>query len=1289
MKRSLSSVLGSNRSGLLSLALLFALAIYGIVVLKSDAKSRPTYASQINGQILGPIVGTPVAFGISVQARELSSIPRTFPELDAFGNIEEDHERENDDMINPIVPGYGAGAERFALTPFVDPLLAKNDLFSPQSMPTPELSFEGVSSNDRSAVFGNRVMPPDTNGDVGPNHYVSSVNGPVGVYNKNTGLLAGPLFRLSSLFTSLPTTSGCGTRDDGDPVALYDPLADRWILSQFALPTGSSTGPWFECIAVSQTGDPLGAYFVYAFQTPSGSGFPDYPKLGIWRDAIYMTDHQNGFSSLPSGGGSGTGFFAFDRSKMLVGDPSATYVYFNRPTAGEGGIIPADMDGPTAPPVNVPMTFFRYIADEFGAGFVDGVRAYEFVPDFTSPASSTLTIRPDIPGAAFDARQPSGRADIEQPSPALPANNLDSLDDRAMSRVPYHNLGTQADPVNSYVMAWGVNVSGAPAGTLTATSFTAGIRWTELRRDADGTITIRDQGTQANASVDGATGVNYWMPHAAQDNQGNIAVGFSASGTTVNPGIKWAGRTGSSPAGTLNEGEATMFVGDGVQLATNSRWGDYSSMSVDPSDDCTFYYHQEYRSLANNGISNGFGWNTRVGRFKYPTCTPPPSATITGTVTSCATGLPLNQASVTATGGYNRSTIANGTYSMKVSPGSYTLTGGKLGGYSGANANTSVDGGGTSTVNICLAPIAVVGAGSTSIVSESCGVSNAAADPGEIITISLPISNTGAADTADLTATLQATGGVTVPSGTQTYGVVPAGGAPVVKNFTFKVDPALLCGNVVTLTWNLQDGATSFGTVTKTIGTGTPIVTLTQNFDGVTAPALPAAWVQNQTSGTGITWVTSTTTPKSTPNSAFANDPTTANAAAIESPVFAVTAPLATVSFQKAFSTEAGFDGVVLEIKIGAGAWTDIETAGGSFVTGGYTGTLASGSGNPIGGRQAWSGASTTFTATQVTLPSAANGQNVQLRWLMGSDVGTGGPGFRLDDVVISGAVECSVCVATNKAPFDFDNDGKTDISVFRPSNNNWYLNRSTAGFAAFQFGAADDIMTPADFTGDGKTDVAVFRPSIGTWFIMRSEDNTFFGVGFGTNGDIPAPADYDGDGKADQAVFRPSNGSWYLQRSTAGFSAVGFGSSGDQPSIGDFDGDGKSDIAVYRPSTGYWYRLNSSNGTFFAVQFGTSGDKIVPADYTGDGKTDVAVWRPSIGTWFVLKSEDLSFYGVGFGLPTDLPAPGDFDGDGKCDVAVFRPSSGTWFMIQSSSGFNAVGFGSTGDRPAPNAFVF
>lgn len=274
---------------------------------------------------------------------------------------------------------------------------------------------------------------------------------------------------------------------------------------------------------------------------------------------------------------------------------------------------------------------------------------------------------------------------------------------------------------------------------------------------------------------------------------------------------------------------------------------------------------------------------------------------------------------------------------------------------------------------------------------------------------------------------------------------------------------------------------------------------------------------------------------------------------------------------------------------------------------------------------------------------------------------------------------------------FDYDADGKTDVSVFRPSQNAWYLLRSQAGFAAYQFGAAGDSLTPADYTGDGKTDVAIWRPSTGVWFILRSENNTITGGGFGQNGDIAAPGDYDGDGKADLAVYRPgASSTFFVQRSTAGFQAFSFGIAEDKPTTGDFDGDGKVDFAVYRPSQGAWYRFNSSNNSFYAVQFGAAGDKIVPADYTGDGKTDVAIWRPSNGTWFVLKSENLiTVTGGGFGQNGDIPEPGDYDGDGKVDFAVYRPAQGVHYLLQTTAGFSAVPFGIAEDRPTPNAFVY
>ena len=276
------------------------------------------------------------------------------------------------------------------------------------------------------------------------------------------------------------------------------------------------------------------------------------------------------------------------------------------------------------------------------------------------------------------------------------------------------------------------------------------------------------------------------------------------------------------------------------------------------------------------------------------------------------------------------------------------------------------------------------------------------------------------------------------------------------------------------------------------------------------------------------------------------------------------------------------------------------------------------------------------------------------------------------------------------RAPFDFDGDNKTDISIFRPSNGEWwYLRSSDGGNRAAQFGASSDKLVPGDFTGDGKTDIAFWRPSNGSWFILRSEDDSFFSFPFGTTGDVPAPADYDGDGKTDAAVFRPSSGTWYILNSGgSGTSIVNFGVSTDKPVTADYDGDGKTDIGIFRSSDGSWWYLRSSDGQFRVFRFGIGTDKPVQGDFTGDGKADIAVWRPSSGVWYIQRSEDNSFYSLPFGANGDVPAPGDYDGDGQFDTAVFRPTTGNWFVQRSTAGALITTFGTTGDRPIPNAFV-
>ncbi len=273
---------------------------------------------------------------------------------------------------------------------------------------------------------------------------------------------------------------------------------------------------------------------------------------------------------------------------------------------------------------------------------------------------------------------------------------------------------------------------------------------------------------------------------------------------------------------------------------------------------------------------------------------------------------------------------------------------------------------------------------------------------------------------------------------------------------------------------------------------------------------------------------------------------------------------------------------------------------------------------------------------------------------------------------------------------FDYDGDGKDDISVYRPSNNYWYLSRSSdSQFSFHYFGAPGDIPTPGDFDGDRKTDFAIFRPSTGDWWYQSSITGVFTFAHFGGDGDIPRPSDIDGDGRTDFVIYRAVERNWYRLSSASGiWSQKHFGAAGDKPIIGDFDGDGKFDPAIFRPSTGVFWYMSSIDSIHRAIAWGAGTDIPVPADYDGDGKTDAAVYRPSTGYWYILNSSTGTYLFMPFGIAEDKPVAADYDGDGKADIAVYRPSIGTWYLLRSTAGFTAQQFGNSTDIPTENAFV-
>jgi hypothetical protein len=1135
-------------------------------------------------------------------------------------------------------------------------------------MPAPSRSFDGLSNIDNAVVYSLLIIPPDMNGDVGPNHYVQIVNSLFRVYDKN-GMAMSPPVRISDLFQSLGTV--CSTRIDGLPVVLYDPLADRWLISQ----TCAAFPPFRQMVAVSKTGDPLGAYYAYEFVMPNVK-LNDFPKFGVWTDAYYMsTDEFLGADYV------GAGAFAFDRTKLLMGDPSASYVYFNLPMPvgpRRKGLLPADLDGLRPPPAGAPGVFASYTANEYGDA-QDALRVFDFRANFSDPLSSTFSERAESPlaVAAFDPTSPEGRADISQPAPG---EKLDSQSDRLNYRLAYRNLGSHESLVVNQTVR-----------TSTSDPYRAGVRVYELRKTGAGYAV-------AEQSTIGSTGTSRWIGSAAQDHQGNLAVQYNVSAEDKMPAIFYRGRLATDPAGVYRP-ERPLIEGTGVQKAFGWRWGEYSGMVVDPIDDCTFWMTNAYYTLESQEFSD-FGWLTRIGSFKFAECSPAPRAVMDGVVTNAVTGQAVLGAVVRAAA-YSRATNAAGQYNnLAMLPGTYEVNVSARG-YLPQTVSVSISNGQVLIRNFALQPVPIIESTSMQLANESCAI-NQAAEPGETVTLNISLRNTGVLSAANLNARLLPSAQILNPGSAQTYGSMAAGGSAVSRPFTFTISPSAGCGTPVTLLLEVRDGVNFVGNLSLVLETGVRRFALQENFDRRQAPHLPFGWSTTSSENHQL-WRTSTTRKQSAPNSLYSIAPHQMGLNEVTSPAFQIVSSQAEIRFQNWYEFETTFlrnrlyDGSVLELKIGDNDWQDILVAGGVFISGGYDGPLDACCQNPLSGRLSWSGKSgvnqvSEFITTRAKLPPSAAGQTVRLRWRIATDIGGFREGQYIDDLVVSDGFYCE-CAASSDAPFDFDADGKTDLSVFDlnsgASPDFRILRSSNEQLSSAQWGTAGDKPANADFDGDGKTDLAVYRPSEGNWYILRSLDGGVVVTRFGAASDLPVPGDYDGDDKADVAVFRTDAGVWYIARSVDGATtAVQFGIAGDKPVNEDFDGDNKADVAVYRPSNGGWYAVRSSNGSVDISQFGTAEDRPVPGDYDGDGRADLVVFRPSSSIWYVSGST-AGFSAVQFGTSGDTPMQADFDGDGRRDIAVFRPSSKAWYHLRSSDGgFGARSFGTASERPVPSIFV-
>ena len=589
----------------------------------------------------GPIVSGPVVPKISPAVRDL---PLSLP---SAGEPRE---------INPLRNFFGPKSLKGTDTKILDPLAA-NGVNSGHT-PSPILNFDGIGDL-------NQYTPPDTTGDVGPNHYVQMVNVKLAVYDKSGNLLYGPV-DINSLWSGFG--GPCENDNDGDPIVLYDDMADRWMITQFAISSGQE-----QCVAVSTSSDPLGTYYLYDFPMPD---FPDYPKFGVWPDAYYFgtnTGYPNQYYA-----------HALDRANMLAGNP-ATIQSFG---GNANFLMPADVDGMLPPPAGSPGYFYTFYSNGYPdhpAG-VDRLAIYEFNVDWTTPANSTFNLVTEIPIAPYNYTVCGFFVQDCVPQPGT-TQRLDTLSYWPMVRWQYRNFGAYESAVGNFT----VDLDGTDK---------AAIRWFELRKQGSNPWSLYQEGTYAPDSD------HHWMGSIAQDGSGNIALGYSVSSSTTRPAIRYATRSRNDPLGTF-QAEASLIEGGGVQTGAN-RWGDYSSMTVDPTDQCTFWFTSEYHDVDDAGWS----WNTRIGTFKVPGCTGSlgPTGTLEGVVTDSSTSSPIVGANIeavlvmTPTTAFNATSQAGGAYSMVVPSATYTVTGSAFGYLPTVITDVTVMSGTTTTQNISLDP---------------------------------------------------------------------------------------------------------------------------------------------------------------------------------------------------------------------------------------------------------------------------------------------------------------------------------------------------------------------------------------------------------------------------------------------------------------------------------------------------------------------------------------------------------------------------------------------------------
>ena len=658
--------------------------------------------------------------------------------------------------------------------------------------PATGVSFDGVGVG--LAGYSPSSNPPDVNGRVGPTQYVQWNNTSFAVFNKNTGALEYGPAAGNTLFQSLGGV--CASHNDGDPVVSYDILAGRWVISQFAVAGGTGTYS-HQCIAVSTTEDATGEYYVYDFETDK-TNFVDYPHTGVWPDGYYMSAHVYtaaptdlspvGLPVAPPNAFFQGRVYVFERQKMIDGLPARMQ---SRDIGTEFGFLPADLDSLTPPPAGEaefllgPNLGLTNLTDSFRVLVTWG----------TTPTINAIpgSIQAGIGSAPCVGDANTQRACVPEPPPAAATDYLDNLGGHYMYRLAYRNQGTQLLPDESLVVSGPDGGSDANHGAVT---------WLEFRNAGSSTTTptLFQSGT-----YDPDTAYR-WMPSIAMDRNGNIALGYSKSSTTIKPGIYVTGRLATDPAGSMGA-ETEMQAGLGVQVApAGNRWGDYSAMTLDPIDQCTFYYTNEY--LKTNGA---FNWSTRISAFKFPTCVSAANlyGIVTGLITSAETGAPISGVRVALSNGYAGASNASGVYSIIVPAGSYTAVAAdpnrNCTSASPASADVTPTGGGMVTQNFTMTGVSKLEASGFTI-NDDLGNNNGIVNKGECVKLNFGIKNNGCAKASGISAHLTTTtAGVTVVDADSTYPdkLIDESGSNTAP-FKISVANSFVCGTPITVSLNLN-----------------------------------------------------------------------------------------------------------------------------------------------------------------------------------------------------------------------------------------------------------------------------------------------------------------------------------------------------------------------------------------------------------------------------------------------------------------------------------------------------